>query len=178
MLYSDFFSSAAQCMQRSVGYRPRPLQNGTYNPPIIVTTSAPWHSSAVATLVLASSSLAGLELLEVPPADLHVAALLVHTLGELLGGAGAVVAPGLAVGVRLAVGLDAVVGGLGGQGLAAAAAAEEARDGVADGGAYRDTTFVWSVSFFFALTDLIPEKMAYAAVLAMFPSIPPPMDGA
>lgn len=92
-------------------------------------------------LVLASSGLAGLQLLQVPPADLHVAALLVHALGELLRGAGTVVAPRRVAGVLGTVGLQAVVLRFGRQGLAAAAAAEEARDGVADGRAYRDTTF-------------------------------------
>jgi len=92
-------------------------------------------------LVLASSRLASLELLQVPPADLHVAALLVHAPRELLRRAGAVVAPRLVVGVAAAVGLDVVLGrGLGGEGLVGGAAAEEAGDGVADGGAYRDTT--------------------------------------
>jgi len=44
-------------------------------------------------LVLPSCRLASLELLEIPVADLHVAALLVHALGELLSCALAVVAP-------------------------------------------------------------------------------------
>lgn len=82
-------------------------------------------------LVLTSSSLAGLELLEVPVADLHVAALLVHALCELLGGAGAVVAP-LLGGRGLARGDGGVVlgRGLGGRG---GAAAEHAANGVANG---------------------------------------------
>lgn len=42
-------------------------------------------------LVLASSGLASLELLEIPVADLHVAAVVIHALGEVLGSAGAVV---------------------------------------------------------------------------------------
>ena len=48
-------------------------------------------------LVLARGSLAGLELLKVPAADLHVAALVVHALRELLGRALAVVAPAVVV---------------------------------------------------------------------------------
>lgn len=46
---------------------------------------ATWH------LVLLSSLLASLELLEVPVADLHVAAVVVHALGEALDGTGTVI---------------------------------------------------------------------------------------
>jgi hypothetical protein len=81
-------------------------------------------------LVLAGSSLAGLELLEVPVADLHVAAVLVEALCEVLGGTGAVVVLLLLLGGGL--GLD------GGSGLGGATA-EEAADGVADGRANGDT---------------------------------------
>lgn len=49
------------------------------------------HHITLATLVRASSSLAGLELLKVPVANLHVALVVVHALGESLRGAGAVV---------------------------------------------------------------------------------------
>lgn len=76
-------------------------------------------------LVLLSSSLASLELLEVPSADLHVAAVLVQALGELLGGAGAIVAPLLALVVGLAGNGVVLVDGVGGGG-AGAAEAEEA----------------------------------------------------
>lgn len=77
--------------------------------------------------VLGGGGLAGLELLEVPAADLHVARVVVHALGKGLGGAGAVVAP-------FAVGLLGL-GGLDGRGLLGRrrAAAEEAADGVANG---------------------------------------------
>lgn len=78
-------------------------------------------------LVLASSSLAGLELLEVPAADLHVALLLVHALGEGLRGALAVVAPLVLLLLRVGLRLGRRFGR-----CAAAAAAEEAADGVAD----------------------------------------------
>ena len=44
-------------------------------------------------LVLAGGGLAGLQLLEVPVANLHVAAVVVHALCELLRGSLAVVAP-------------------------------------------------------------------------------------
>ncbi|ROW10310.1 hypothetical protein VMCG_02123 [Cytospora schulzeri] len=84
-------------------------------------------------LVLAGSRLAGLELLEVPAADAHVALVLVHAAGEALGGVGAVGAP-------LVVLLGGLGGGLGGGGLGAGGAAEHAADGVADRGAYGDTT--------------------------------------
>lgn len=39
------------------------------------------------------------QLLEIPPANLHVAAVLIQALGELLGCAGTVVAPGAVVGL-------------------------------------------------------------------------------
>jgi hypothetical protein len=76
-----------------------------------------------APLVLAGGSLASLELLKVPVADLHVAAVLVEALCEALGGAGAVVV--LVVLLGSGLGLDG--SGFGG------AAAEEAADGMADG---------------------------------------------
>lgn len=82
-------------------------------------------------LVLAGGGLAGLELLEVPVADLHVAAVVIQALGEALGGAGAVVELLLLLGLLL--GLELLGRGLGG------AAGEEAADGVADGGADGDT---------------------------------------
>jgi hypothetical protein len=85
-------------------------------------------------LVLAGGGLAGLELLKVPVADLHVAVVVIHALGEALGGAGAVVAP-FAV-LRLRVDGALLRGLLDG---AAATAREETADGVADGGADRDT---------------------------------------
>ncbi|KAI9163482.1 UBX7 UBX (ubiquitin regulatory X) domain-containing [Paramyrothecium foliicola] len=87
--------------------------------------------------VLAGGSLAGLELLEVPVADLHVAVVLVHALGEVLGGALAVVVgvPRLLLGSGL--GLDGLGSGLSRGG---GAAAEKATDGVADGGADGNTT--------------------------------------
>lgn len=76
------------------------------------------------------------QLLQIPPADLHVAAVLVHALGELRSRALAV-----ARGVPLVV---VLLGGCGlglrrGSGLGGAAG-EEAADGVADGGTDCDTT--------------------------------------
>lgn len=92
---------------------------------------------SAATSVLASGGLAGLELLEVPAADLHVARVVVHALGEVLRGARAVVAPLALVRVLLVrLRVDLLRSGLGRRG---GAAAEETADGVADGGAYRDT---------------------------------------
>jgi hypothetical protein len=75
--------------------------------------------------VLGSSSLASLELLKVPAADLHVTGVVVHALGKVGGGDAAVVAPFAVVGL---LGLDGR-GGLGSRG----AAREEAANGVADG---------------------------------------------
>lgn len=107
----------------------------------MVLLVASWHksfrpcryatlSSSSTSLVLAGSGLAGLELLEVPVADLHVAAVLIEALCEALGGTGAVVVLVLLLGSGL--GLDGS-SGLGG------AAAEEATDGVADRRANGDT---------------------------------------
>ena len=88
---------------------------------------------SVNALVVAGGGLAGLELLEVPVADLHVALVVVHALGEVLGGAGAVVAPLLLLLVLLGGGRLVL---LRRRGLARAAA-EHAADGMADRGADR-----------------------------------------
>ena len=85
-------------------------------------------------LVLAGGGLAGLELLEVPVANGHVAGMLVHALGEVLRGRLAVVAPFL-----LLLGLGLRLDGLLGRGLGGGAAAEETANGVADRGADGDT---------------------------------------
>jgi hypothetical protein len=85
-------------------------------------------------LVRLGSSLAGLELLKVPVADLHVATVLVHALREALRGTGAVVSPLLLLGALL--GLLRLSLDLLGRG----AAAEETADRVADGRAHRHTT--------------------------------------
>lgn len=78
--------------------------------------------------LLAGSSLASLELLKVPIADLHVATVLIHAVGEALGSTSAVVGvPGLVLGGLSLDGCSRRCGsGLGG------AAGEEATDGVAD----------------------------------------------
>lgn len=85
--------------------------------------------------------MASLELLEVPVADLHVAAVFVQALGESLGGASAVVSILLLLLVILLLVLLGSLGlhGLGGRSLFGRAA-EETTDGVADGGADSDTT--------------------------------------
>lgn len=63
--------------------------------------------------------------------------MLVHALGEALGGLGAVVAPRRVLGGG-SLSLDGRGGGLGGGGRTATG--EHASDGVADGGADGDTT--------------------------------------
>lgn len=86
--------------------------------------------------------MASLELLEVPVANLHVATVVVEALGEGLGSAGAVVSILL---LLLIILLLVLLGSLrlhllGRRSLFGRAAAEEATDGVADGGADSDTT--------------------------------------
>lgn len=81
-------------------------------------------------LVLASRSLASLQLVQIPSANLHVSILLIHARSELLGRTRAVVAPGavLCLGRGSCRGgglLDGVVGGCG-------TTAEETADCVAD----------------------------------------------
>lgn len=86
--------------------------------------------------------MASLELLEVPVANLHVAAVVVQALGEGLCGAGAVVSILLLLLVILLLVLLGSLGLhlLGRRSLFGRAAAEETTDGVADGGADSDTT--------------------------------------
>lgn len=74
------------------------------------------------------------QLVQIPSADAHVAAVLVHALGELLRRAGAVVAPAAVLLGRGGRCLDGLGRGAG--------TAEEPADGVADGGSYRDTAVV------------------------------------
>lgn len=81
-------------------------------------------------LVLASSRLAGLQLLQVPPANLHVSAVVIHALGEACCRTRAVVAPFV---LLLRLGADLLLWLLGRGG---GTAAEEATDGVADRRAY------------------------------------------
>lgn len=100
----------------------------------------PHHQAVLTALVGLSSSLASLELLKVPVADLHVATVLVHALGELLGGSLAVVAPLLLLLRLLLVLIRCLRVVLLGSRLGGAAAREEAADGVADGGANGNTT--------------------------------------
>lgn len=84
--------------------------------------------------LLVGGSLASLELLEVPVADLHVSAVLVHALGEVLRGSLAVVAVAVLVVLGGSSGLRRGGNGLGGT------AGEEATDGVAYRRANGDTT--------------------------------------
>lgn len=127
------------------------------NPSLLLYSSSPFspstQHSAIKDLVLASSSLARLELLEVPATDLHVSRVVVHALSEVLRRARAVVAPlALLTLTLLHLRVDLLRCGLcrrfGG------AAAEEAADGVADGGAYCDTTIRSCVSIVFGLEGL------------------------
>ncbi len=108
------------------------------------------------------------QLIQIPPADGHVAALLVHALGELLRCALAVVAPALLLScLAVVLGRDAVVGRGGGR-----AAAEEAADGVADGGADGNTAIVPLA----LAAEGKQRRDTYAAVLAICPNRPGPAD--
>lgn len=116
-----FFLRCTVTMQRAcetnMGSRragPRSLRHLSVRP----ATPHIYTITACSALVLARGSLASLELLEVPSADLHVAALLVHALGELLRGALAVVAPAAVVLLALlALGLNGALLRVGRRGL-------------------------------------------------------------
>ena len=94
------------------------------------------HLRAVATAILSSSLLASLELIKVPAANVQVTLVLVHALTEtldLLATHSRLLVGGVVV-LRLADGTGLGFGGLG------RAATEHAANGVADGGAYSNTT--------------------------------------
>lgn len=89
---------------------------------------------------MAGSSLASLDLLHVPSADGHVAAVLLEAVGQLLGRRGAV---DVLLVVRVAVLCLLGRGGLGGRlGGGAGATAEHAHDAVGDGVTNCDTSIV------------------------------------
>ena len=94
------------------------------HPPPLLSPSPLTQTSSH--LELLSSLLASLQLLQVPIADGHIAAVLIHALGELLGRLGAVAAQGLLLLGGSRIGLRRVGSRLAG------AAAEEGRDAVAD----------------------------------------------
>jgi len=96
--------------------------------------SSPYYRLVVSRLVVLRGSLASLELLQVPVADLHVTVLLVHAAGELGRGTGAVVVSLVPLAGLIVLG-DRRGVGLRGGGLGRRAATEEAADGMADGGA-------------------------------------------
>lgn len=109
---------------------------------------------ATANLVRLSSSLASLQLIQVPSADAHVALVVVHALAEILhvGGARRVFPRG-----RVLAGVETVVHGLGGGSIvllglllsrSAGTAREESADGVADGRTDCDTTVCCSLVLF------------------------------
>jgi branched-subunit amino acid permease len=85
----------------------------------------------VLTRILAGSSLAGLELLQVPPADLHVATIVVQALREALCRVGTVIAPLLLLCLIL-LRLEGVL--LLRSSSLGAATTKHASDGMADGG--------------------------------------------
>jgi hypothetical protein len=109
------------------------------------------HASIQGSLVLPRRSLASLQLIQVPATDVHIALILRHAVGVLLNvhragsrgllvGSRAVVEVGVHSATRLDVGFGGllVLSLLLGSGLGGAAA-EEAADGVADGGTDCDT---------------------------------------
>lgn len=123
-----------------------------------------------------SSSLASLELLKVPVADLHVATLLIHAPSEVLRRASAVIRLVLVV---VVVGLVVLLldgSSSGCLGRCRRATAEHAANGMADGGAYCDTAGQ-RISFWFERWER-DEAETYAAVLAIWPNRPGPWEGA
>lgn len=106
-------------------------------PPFPSLSSA--HKPSTTSLVLASSSLASLQLVHVPSTNRHVSLVLVHAVCEALGRHGAVGIL-LLVGVVVALLLLSGDRGLGVRSLAGATAAKETANGVADGGADSDTS--------------------------------------
>lgn len=82
-------------------------------------------------LVLASSSLASLQLVHVPSTDRHISRVLVHAVRKALGGHGTVRVL-LLVGIVVALLLLGGSSGLGVRGFAGAATAKKAADGMAD----------------------------------------------
>lgn len=93
----------------------------------------------VHSLVLASSSLASLQLIHIPSADRHIARVLVHAIREAFG-RHSTVRVLLLVGVVVALLLLGGRSGLGVGSLAGATAAKEATDSVANGGADGNST--------------------------------------
>lgn len=110
---------------------------------------------------MAGSSLASLDLLHVPPADGHVAAVLLEAVRQGFGGHRAV---GVLLVVRVAILLLLGGGGLGGGlGRGAGTATEHAHDAVGDGMADGDT----SVFQAFTLAICLPHP---SRNLQLFPS--------
>lgn len=125
-------------------------------------------------LVLARRLLARLQLIQIPPADGQRALVLVHAPPEVanVGGAGA----GAVVLLRrVVVGRHARLLGVGGRRrLGGAAAAEEAADGVADGGADGDTTDE-ELAFLLSLrAHALGEGSGAASVRPLFAFFGPP----
>lgn len=117
------------------------------------------------TLVGLCGLLAGLELLEVPAADLHVAVVLGHAVGEVL-------CVDLAASATVLLALSGDLLGLLLLNWLRGASAEEAANGVADGGADGNTA-VQRVNRY----AMSPAWSAtYAAVLAIWPKRPGPPD--
>lgn len=120
-------------------------------------------------LVLASSLLARLELVKVPTADSQRALVLIHASSEVgnvgLASPWALVVLGLSIGVVVSQRRLLLLGWSGG-----AAAAEEATDGVTDGGSDCDTA---GGCQYVAMVSEV-EGRAYAAVLAIWPKRPEP----
>jgi len=101
----------------------------------------------VSSLKLSPSKGDTYQLFKIPPADLHVPAVVIHALGERLSRSTAVVAPGVVVGSAAIRALRSSHGGL--SRGAAEHTADRAAEGVADSRANRDTTMrmlvIWPV---------------------------------
>lgn len=138
--------------------------------------STPKHSACtlLLTTILLRSLLAGLQLVEVPAADVQITLVGVHARPELrdlvFAHAGRVVR-GAVRGAGIAVG-DGLLSGFLGWGRRAAG--EPAADGVADGGADCDTAGKSMLAC--GCLGVWRGKLTYAAVLAIWPKRPGPCD--
>ena len=135
----------------------RPLDSRLFS---IQSFSPPFRCISLSLLVVRSSLLASLELVQVPAADRQATLVLIHALAEVVD-VGRANAAALLRRVVLLV-LLGEVGALGrllGGGSGRAAAAEKTADGVADGGADGNTAVAMLAKAFLFLSPPSPNLM-------------------